>query len=252
MKFSWVIATAALVSALALPSIASAAGDFPLKGWWPLNEGKGQTIRDWSGNGNNGFLGSLPTADSNDPAWTKGIFFGSALNFGGDDFVTIPDSPSLKPQTLTVSTWVKASGSPGTFRYLVARGGQDCTAASYALHTSFHGGLQFYVWNGTAQLNSASHDTSIWDGRWHHVAGTYDGRFTKLFVDGRDMGEGSSAADPIDYSGPTGPTTIGAYQGTCELFFAGDIDEVHIWSKALPVDEIWSKWKFLLGIPGRM
>ena len=51
-----------------------------------MNEGKGQSVRDWSGNGNHGFLGSTPAADANDPAWVKGIFFGSALNFSGDDY----------------------------------------------------------------------------------------------------------------------------------------------------------------------
>ena len=252
MNFARVTLTAALFAALLVPSTASAAGDFPLRGWWPLNEGKGQTVRDWSGKGNDGFLGSTPQADSRDPSWTKGIFFGSALSFGGDDYVTIKDDASLEPQTLTVSAWVKAPTSPGPFTYIVAKGAQDCTAASYALHTSWHGGIQFYVWNGTAQLNSAWHDASIWDGRWHHVAGTYDGRFTKLYVDGEDMGEGSSAADPINYNtNPNGNGTIGAYLGTCDLMFTGDIDEVHVWSQPLPVGDIWARWRWLLGIPGR-
>jgi hypothetical protein len=252
MKSARVIFSAVVVAALLLPATASAA-DFPLRGWWPLNEGKGQTVRDWSGNRNHGYLGSTPQADANDPAWTKGIFFGSALNFGGDDYVTIADSPTLEPQTLTVSAWVKAPTSPGPFTYIVAKGARDCTAASYALHTSWHGGIQFYVWNGSAQLNSAWRDASIWNGKWHHVAGTYDGRLTKLFVDGKDMGEGSSAADPIDYeTEPNGNGTIGAYLGTCDLMFTGDIDEVHVWSQALPVDSIWARWKWLLGIPGRM
>jgi hypothetical protein len=32
---------------------------------------------------------------------------------------------------------------------------------------------------------------------------------------------------------------------------AGDIDEVHVWSQALPIDEIWKKWGWLLGQPNR-
>jgi hypothetical protein len=253
MKSVRVITTLAVLFALAVPAAASAASaDFPLRGWWPLNEGRGQAVYDWSGKGNHGFLGSTPQADGNDPAWTKGIFFGSALNFGGDDFVTIPDvNTSLEPQTLTVSAWVKAPTSPGIARYIIAKGGQDCTAASYALNTSYNGGLQFYVWNGSAQLTSAVHDASIWDNHWHHIAGTYDGRFSKLFVDGVDQGEGSVYTQPIDYTGPTGPTSIGAYRGTCTLNFAGDIDEVHVWSTALPIDQIWKKWGWLLGIPGK-
>ncbi len=66
-----VAAPAAAAIALALPGVASAA-DFPLRGWWPIAEGKGQVIKDWSGKGNHGFLGETPQADSHDPSWVKG------------------------------------------------------------------------------------------------------------------------------------------------------------------------------------
>ena len=32
---------------------------------------------------------------------------------------------------------------------------------------------------------------------------------------------------------------------------AGDIDEVHVWSQALPIYEIWKTWGWLLGQPNR-
>src|SRR3954466_15589104 len=102
-------------AALALPAAAGAA-DFPLVGWWPMNEGSGQVVRDWSGRGNNGVLGSTPVVDVNDPSWIKGVFVGSALRFGGDDFVTIPGNSALEQQKLTVAAWVRGSGSPGQFK----------------------------------------------------------------------------------------------------------------------------------------
>jgi concanavalin A-like lectin/glucanase superfamily protein len=252
MKPVRVVTTLAVLASLALPAVASADADFPLRGWWPLNEGKGQTVRDWSGKGNTGFLGSTPQADANDPTWTKGIFFGSALNFNGNQFVTIPDDDSLEPQALTVGAWVRAAQSPGTYRYVLAKGGQDCVSSSYGLQTSFHGGLEFFIWDGQNQRWSGNIAAAqIWDGRWHHVAGTYDGTNAKLFVDGKQMPGGSTATSPIDYQGPTGGGTIGGYHGTCDLLFTGDIAEVHVWSQALPVDQIWKKWGWLLGIPGK-
>jgi hypothetical protein len=45
-----------------LPATAGADG-FPLVGWWPMNEGAGQTVRDWSGHGNNGTLGNSAGVD---------------------------------------------------------------------------------------------------------------------------------------------------------------------------------------------
>ena len=75
-------AVALFVAALIAPSTAAAATS-PLAGWWPMNDRSGQTVRDWSGNGNHGQLGSTPEADDNDPTWIKGIFnLGSALRFG--------------------------------------------------------------------------------------------------------------------------------------------------------------------------
>jgi hypothetical protein len=251
MKSARVIIALAVLFSLAVPAAASAAVDFPLRAWWPLNEGRGQTVYDWSGKGNNGFLGSTPQTDANDPSWTKGIFGTSALRFGDDDFVSVNDSNSLEPQQITVGAWIKASQSPGTFRYILAKGSDQCIASSYGLMTGWHGGLQFYVWSDGHQLLSAWHDASLYDGKWHHVAGTFDGTLTKLFVVGKDMGEGSSSSGTIDYVGPSGSTTIGGYHGSCDLMFAGDIDEVHIWSLALPVDQIWKKWGWLLGQPNR-
>jgi hypothetical protein len=67
MKPARVIFVLAMLFLLAVPGAASAAVDFPLRGWWPLNEGRGQTVYDYSGKGNHGFLGSTRQADANDP-----------------------------------------------------------------------------------------------------------------------------------------------------------------------------------------
>ncbi|MFW6010285.1 MAG: LamG domain-containing protein [Gemmatimonadota bacterium] len=40
-----------------------------LVGYWPLNEGSGQTVSDASGNGLDGTLGSSGAADASDPDW---------------------------------------------------------------------------------------------------------------------------------------------------------------------------------------
>ena len=229
--------TAALAITLAAPAAASAAS--PLAGWWPMNERSGQTVYDWSGNGNHGRLGSTPGVDDNDPTWIKGIFnLGSALRFDGNDFVTIPDSASLRPAQLTVSAWFRGERTPGSFRYLVAKGADGCEASSYALYTSASEGLGFYVYDGSAWKRSPEAGPSVWDGRWHHAAGTYDGQMLRLFVDGFEVGSGTPATLAIDYDLPTTAATMGTYGGTCALHLVGDIDGVSIWNRALPVADI--------------
>jgi hypothetical protein len=241
-----ILCTAAILAALVCPGMASAASyDFPLSGYWPLNEGRGQVVHDWSGNGNNGQLGSTPGIDAKDPSWIKGAFFWSyGLHFDGGEFVTIPDSSDLEPQQVTVSTWFRGSGSPGEFKYLVAKGSNECRAGSYGLYTGQYRGVAFYVSDrdATTFTVSPAAPESVWDGKWHNASGTFDGQTVRLFIDGKEIGTGTPRGGaPIGYDTPAGNTTLGTYGGTCDLSLIGDLDEVSIWKKALPVADIWRK-----------
>jgi hypothetical protein len=245
------LAAAVLAATLTLasPAVASAAS-FPLMGWWPMNEGSGQVVRDWSGYGDHGTLGSTAGADSNDPSWIRGVLFGSALRFDGDDFVSIPDSSALKPARLTVAAWVRASGSPGILQYVLSKGSVACDHSSYGLYTSRNGGLAFYIADANTYYRSAEADPAVWDGAWHHVAGTFDGQTVRLFVDGNEVGSGTPAATAIDYTNPAGGGLIGGYPGSCEnsMFLRGDIDGVQVWSQALPINTIWRALRSLFSL----
>lgn len=248
------LAAGALAVCLAAPASANAGVLDSVRGWWPMYEGSGQVVHDLSGHGNNGQLGSTPGVDANDPTWIRGFLFGSALRFDGNDFVRIPDSTSLEPQNLTISAWVRASASPGIWRQIVGKGANGCDAASYALYTGANGGLAFYVntpgnhWWITGGVDAAS----IWNGKWHHVAGTFDGSTAKLFVDGKAIDGAVQVPDGIDYHLPTsGDTGIGNYLGSCDLFYTGDIDEVALFSQALPIDKYYAALAALFPKPLR-
>jgi hypothetical protein len=247
------VRTLALVATAIVVSLAAPAASFagPLAGWWPMNEGKGQTVYDWSGNGNHGTLGTTPDVDTNDPTWTQGIFgAGRALAFDGNDIVTIPRSSSLEPKRLTVSSWLRGSSTPGTYKYVVAKGGEDClAAASYGLYTGSGGGLAFYVYDGTTFYVSPQATQSVWDNAWHNVAGTFDGKNVRLYVDGRQVGTGTPvpAGTAIAYPPAGGGAGFGDYANAqCNLTLRGDIDTVRIWSEALPIDLYWALARSLL------
>jgi hypothetical protein len=243
--------------ALAIPAGANAAVfNFPLEGWWPMNEGSGQTVRDWSGNNNNGYLGTTPQVDDADPAWVDGVFNGSALRFFGDDHVTIPANPDLRPQRLTVAAWVRykqsefGSPTPGIFKYPISMGGNGCDVSSYGMVTDVNEGLQFYIASNGQYIVSPSAPKTMWDGNWHHVAGTFDGSKLRFYLDGVQMGAGTpvSAGTKIDYALSEQGGAIGGYAGACTsryLDLRGDVDGVQIWSTTIPVDSVWKLLKTL-------
>lgn len=235
-----------MLAACALP--ASGAAAVPLVGYWPMIEGSGQIVHDFSGHGNNGVLGSSTAVEPSDPTWIKGGLFG-AMHFAGGQYVTIPDSPSLEPAKVTVLALVRGSSSPGQWRYVLSKGSMGCTAGSWGLYTGFGGGMAFYVFDGTNFYVSPEYPTTIWNGKWHVVAGTFDGTTVRLFVDGTEVGTGTTVPLPfaLAYNLPGNGVGLGQYDGGCDLSFVGDIDEVSVWSDALPIGQIFPKVQALLG-----
>jgi hypothetical protein len=157
---------------------------------------------------------------------------GQALSFDGSgDYVEVPDSATLRPSNVTVECWVKSS-TIKSYQYIVAKyytGGY----ASYGLYTGSSKGLFFYVSDGGYALSNDA-GTGVWDGNWHHIAGTYNGSTLRLYVDGSEVGTGKSVTKTIGYN--TGKLYIGTYGAGINMFnFTGLIDEVRIWDEALPL-----------------
>ncbi len=82
-------------------------------------------------------------------------------------------------------------------------GGNGCDSSSYGLVTDVNGGLQFYIADQRPVAPSRRRrPKTMWDGKWHHVAGTFDGSKVRFYVDGKQMGSGTTVAagTQIDYS----------------------------------------------------
>jgi hypothetical protein len=224
-----------LVSVAALVIAAPASASIGPSGWWPFYENTGTRAHDLSGNHDDGTL-------SGGAQWTSG-YFGPALAFNGDGAnVDVPDTPAFEPSnSITVTAYVKASGSPGDFKYIVAKGGFGCTTGEYGLYSGPNGGLMFYVdhSDGVTFTRSPDAGTGVWDGNWHFVVGTYDGSAVHLYVDGAEVGTGTQNSGPLAYRGPTSNDLfIGHYEGCQGLDFTGSIDEPTVWTRAFSGNEV--------------
>jgi hypothetical protein len=235
----WTLALAGAAALLGLGARAAPAAVEPtLLGQWRFDEGDRQVAVDDGPLRLHGRLGLTDAPDAADPVRIAGAS-GRALRFDGADSVSLPEADDLAVQTLSAETVVRAPASPGQFRYLISRGSQGCIAGSYGLYTAAAGGIAFYVFDGTRYVVSATAlPADVWNGGWHHVAGTFDGRALRLFVDGQPVGEPMDAALRIDYTRTSALTTFGRYAGGCGLGFQGDMDLVRLWSGALPPEAI--------------
>ena len=214
---------------------APAAARSGLAGEWKLDEGSGTVAADSSGNGNTGTL-------SGAVSWVAGVS-GRALSFDGSGGqVRVPNNPALEPQSaVTVAAWVKASSSPGVFRYVVAKGATGCVAASYGMYSGPNGGLEFYIsrQRGTVYAASSDEGAGVWDGAWHLAVGTFDGTTIRLYVDGHEVGAGIAYPGALEYLlQDSNDLFVGNYPGCISHGFSGAIDDVRIWSAALDAAQV--------------
>lgn len=241
MKVHYAIMTAILFAALvAAPLPGRAAADIVAD--WHFNESGGATAVDSSGYGNNGTFG--PAGSSLDPERIGDGKLGGALRFDGSDHVVVEHSSSLEPANITVEAWVRSlpGAPPYGWSYVVSKSSVDCGFAAWALYTGATGGMYFYINGGGCIMTEGASPRQIWDGQWHHIAGTFDGAAVRLYVDGVEVGNGTPYTGPLYYPGSTASNRtlyIGTYESPiCSLPFRGDIDEVRVWSRALSQCEI--------------
>jgi hypothetical protein len=206
-------------------------------GWWRMgddNSGSGTTITDQGSGGNNGTLTNGPTYSTDVPVGPLTNTYSLSLD-GTDDYVALGDSSDLAPSNITISAWIKVSGSVDTFNYIVSRAGS--TYGSY--HLRYTSSNKFNVHLGFASnefKNDITSSSTYTLTDWHHVAFTYDQTNVKLYVDGV---EEYSAAETraIDYTagGAGSDTHIGKAGGTLGYPqpSEGLIDEVAIFNTAL-------------------
>ncbi len=236
-----------LLGALVAASAAQAAP--PLLGQWSLNgshtSGSTELTDDVSGNG----LALTSSVGAMKFGTAEGKF-GGYLSSANTTNLQV-DSPKLAPSQLTLLAWIKQNGDPGNLRYIAGRGhdGGTCGGSSYALYTgpTTVPGLHFYVRQpqpgAPGVLTDAPSNASVFDNKWHLVAGTFDGANIRMYIDGAQVGAAKPASG-ITYDPPiTGSMFyVDGYppQAGCIGIpdFPGQIDEVRVYERALSPTEL--------------
>lgn len=191
-------------------------------GYWKLNERSGTVAHDVSGNGHHGtYRGSVGLAD-------KGAFAeGDAVTFDGKSHVEIATGTWGGGKEITVEAWVNVHEQTSDFQAIVSAPGTDFVH----LQLSSEGNIVVYTNAGDVVL---PHLPQAPLNAWRHLALVAGGGVVKLYVDGELA---SSAQGTFDTIAPTSTLHIGSGYGGGR-FFHGAIDEVAIYSYALPPERI--------------
>ncbi len=195
-------------------------------GYWTMDNTDiaGTTIADLSYFGNDGSI-------VNAPASIQGKV-NEALDFSPDDkYIQIDTSNNLNIQmNITLSAWIKWNGTNANEPEQVIIGRGD----DWRFGVNNSGQLQFYAPHTsdttyTAGWIQAAIGDAIPIDEWTHVAFTYDGRISKLYINATEVAN-EQANGVIGTS--FDKIFIGA-QNTTTLSFNGSIDEVKIFNYAL-------------------
>jgi nitrous oxidase accessory protein NosD len=189
--------------------------------YWKFDEGSGTIAGDSADENDGTFLAG--------PSWTNGKV-GGALNFDGvDDYVHIPNSPSLViADEITLEAWIYVPTGATGDRTIVNK------YAAYWL--KIENDILRFSLIIMGDWRSCFIPWTIVDD-WAHVVGTYDGSIMKLYVNGVKVDEKSQTGT---IATPAGDARIGCIDnyGVDARFFEGKIDEVAIYDRPLTLEEI--------------
>jgi len=210
-----------------------------LVGYWKFDEGAGDIAGDSSGYENDGIL-------VNNPAWVSGLS-GQALEFDGiDDYVTIPDSPSLdiNGAGITFMAWIY-SPEFHNFGWIMGKGqtGPWDDMVWWLLPRS-NGAVRYAIKSGGSTIERIDIPVGLAIDTWQHVAVVYDGSHMRFYLNGAE-------ADSFPKTGNLdvndAPMLIGLDGWNPWNHYRGKIDEVKIYNRALSDEDIYAEYTALLG-----
>ena len=141
----------------------------------------------------------------------------TGLNKG---YVLIADSPALQtPRALAISVELRPSDANGRDNPILTKGDN-----SWALKLNKGGDLEFFIYDGSWRSVTAPLPAD-WTGKWHTLAGSYDGKTIRLLYDRKELAS-------TDHAGKIAKNTyaVGIAQNAQypDRSFSGDIRHVSI------------------------
>jgi alpha-tubulin suppressor-like RCC1 family protein/subtilisin-like proprotein convertase family protein len=201
----------------------------------------------WKGEGD-----AKDSYGTNDGTLVNGVpftngFVGQAFHFNGSNQdVQMPFTTALQPTNVTVECWVKldalvspVESFPGLQYIVFMKNSRGSSFEGYELEKNNIGGQDVFRFLVTPASGARSPATAAGItpqvGVWYHLAGTYDGTTSKIYVNGVLRGQ-ATIGQPIDYG--TSPLFFATTGQGFDARFEGTLDEVGVYKRALTSNEI--------------
>ena len=223
---------------------------------------QGNTVKDLSKSTNNGTIHNATLVEDD---WMRR---GLKLD-GENDYVHIPNSESLEiRKELTICTWAKIKsfgpgGSGNEHGFIVNKGNSMWWNPAFHLGYAKGSGSRhprwpakpgpfpalFHVCNSTGSQHgggkTVKSDTLLHAGKWYHIAGTYDGKQVKIYINGTLEGTANYTGTLRADRAPVliGGSKLGGTGWGNQFTTDATIDEVMIFSKALTDAEIQTVYR---------
>ncbi len=193
--------------------------------YWDLNESGGTNIFD-------SIVGAQGMIDG--ATWETGINETGLLFDGVDDYVQIPDSPELRPSTLSLSFWINPIIISDCGLIIKRTGTNTNEDANWQAEMKANGDIKFSYHDGSSWEVFVTDTQPIQDiGTWYNIVMTFDSGNIDIYVDGtlKNSGGGypplnTTHTSPVQF-GRGGPG-----------YFNGIMDDIAIYDRALSENEI--------------
>ena len=208
-------------------SVACLAG---MVSYWKLDETSGTTFSDYYNGNPANFTGT------GGPLFAPGKVNG-ALDFNGSDHRLSTSTIGNTTNGITIMAWINPDNIGTIDRGIVSK--KD----AFILEIESTGAkVSFTILNGAVYREfepDVFPGNDLQTGLWTHVAATFDGNTTKLYINGVAVGSETSTLSALGNSSE--PYYIGWTAQTnfaTDRFFDGRIDEVAVFNRALSATEI--------------
>jgi hypothetical protein len=214
-----------------------------LVGYWPLNEGAGDTTIDASGNGHDGTL-------HNGATWILPGYIGNAaVNIDGNPGSRVAIGTWDPGEQLTLAIWAKWTGEQNKAERTGLIGKRDSWSADgmkWFSEVTISG--QIRMRNYTQTVSSPAGAMTALIDEWAHITITFDGTTVIIYLNGEEVGSGPFTLGPSETAAMGLGCKAGGSNSNQEIF-SGDLDEARIYNRPLSVTDVQQlfEWTGIFG-----